>query len=547
MAFAIIRVTKITSREQAISVAHHNYRTQETPNADPSLRHLNQELVNHAQRSYWDLANERIAELQLPRLRKDAVRVVEVLLTASEEKFPKDPTTGQRADIRGSQWVQDNLDFLQKRYGAQNVIGCLLHQDESTPHLHALVVPVTQEPRLHQGERRGPAERLSARDLFSPVALRQLQTDYAQAMAPYGLRRGVEYSTAIHEDVRRYYGAQKTSQQDLAELTKPLVHEPFQLAAMKALERVSPQAYLEREQARLNEHLAQQVAAVNAKLEQVSVVATANALAQDQARVLEKQLATSQQRVQELLADVKQKTQELATKTEELTTLRGRFHRLIVQTAQQQPLAPHLAEWASKQQAHGQQRAEQVVANTLQGPVTSAGDITQALQQNGYSIHTTKAGQLLVREAHSAVQFPLADLQPNGKPLVPQVQQAIERTREEQQQAQRLLVARDPRSLNATITVADPERAARIQAAFEEAGASVWQVRTLADQRTSLSVAYGFDWKTIEKISTVLSKAQRSQGVAVEESYKDQATRTGAVQTIERDRQPRDRSQGLSM
>ncbi|GAB3310054.1 hypothetical protein GCM10027348_42510 [Hymenobacter tenuis] len=423
----------------------------------------------------------------------------------------------------------------------------MLHQDESTPHLHALMVPVTQGQRLHQGERRGPTERLTARDLFSPVALRQLQTDYAKAMEPYGLKPGVRYSTAIHQDVRRYYWAQKTSQQDLAGLTKPLVHEPFQLAAMKALERVSPQAYLEREQALLNEQLAQQVAAVNAKLEHVSFVATANALAQDQARVLEKQLATSQQRVQELLADVKQKAQELATKTEELATLRGRFHRLIVQTAQPQPLAPNLAEWASKQQAHRQQRAEQVVANTLQGPVTTAGDITQALQQNGYSIYSTKEGQLLVREAHSAVQFPLADLQPNGKPLFSQVQQAIERTREEQQPAQRLPVARDPRSLNAIITVVDQERAPRIQAAFEDAGASVWQVRTLADQRTSLSVAHGFDWKTIEKISTVLSKAQRSQGVAVEESYKDQGTRTGAVRTIERDRQPRDRSQGLSM
>ncbi|GAB3310049.1 hypothetical protein GCM10027348_42500 [Hymenobacter tenuis] len=41
--------------------------------------------------------------LQLPRLRKDAVRVVEVLLTASEEKFPQDPVAGQRADIRGWQ------------------------------------------------------------------------------------------------------------------------------------------------------------------------------------------------------------------------------------------------------------------------------------------------------------------------------------------------------------------------------------------------------------------------------------------------------------
>ncbi|WP_162303722.1 MobV family relaxase [Hymenobacter sediminis] len=132
MAYAILRVTKIASREQAVSVAHHNYRTQETPNADPALRHLNQELINHAQRSYWELANERIAERQLLCLRKDAVRCVEVLLTASGERFDKDPVTGGRTDIRELSWVRANLAFLRKRYGVENVIGCMLHQDEST-------------------------------------------------------------------------------------------------------------------------------------------------------------------------------------------------------------------------------------------------------------------------------------------------------------------------------------------------------------------------------------------------------------------------------
>jgi hypothetical protein len=547
MAYAIIRVTKIASREQAISVAHHNYRTQETPNADPALRHLNQELVNHAQRSYWDLATERIQQLQLPRLRKDAVRAVEILLTASEERFPKDPATGRRADIRESPWVKDNLDFLQKRYGKENVIGCMLHQDESTPHLHAIVVPITQKQRVYKGAPVGAAVRLSARDLFSPTDLRQLQTDYAEAMAPYGLQRGTKYSTAIHEDVRRFYGAQKTSQQELAELTKPLVHEPFQLPAMKALERVSPQVYLEREQARLNEHLAREVAAVNAKLEQVSIIATANTLAQDRVRVLEKQLATSKEHELRLAAELAQKTRELGEKSTQLTTVRAEYHQLIVRTAQGEPLSPTLTEWAGKQQAYSLQRAEGVVATILQGPVRDVGQVDQALQQHGFTIHKTAQEQYVVRDQQTAVRFPLDEVRPNGQPLVEQVQQAIKRTRQEQQQEQRLLVARDPRSLKATITVVDPERAEHIRAAFEEAGASVWQVRTLPDQRTSMSVAYSFDWKTVEKISTVLYKAQRSEGVTVEESYGNQATRTGAVRTIERDRQPPGQDKGLSM
>ncbi|MBX0293122.1 plasmid recombination protein [Hymenobacter sp. HSC-4F20] len=546
MAFAIIRVTKITSREQAISVAHHNYRTQETPNADPALRHLNHELVNHEQRSYWDLAGERIAELQLPRLRKDAVRAVEILLTASEEKFPKDPATGQRKDIRESQWVKDNLAFLQKRYGAENVIGCMLHQDESTPHLHAIVVPITQQQRLHEGERVGAKERLSARDLFSPVALRQLQTDYAQAMAPYGLKRGIEYSTAIHQDVRRFYGAQKTSQQELAELTKPLVHEPFQLPPLKAMDRVSPQAYLEREQARMNEHLARQVAAVNAKLEQVSIIATANTLAQDRVRVLEKQLATSKEHEQRLGTEVKSLQQQVTEKTEQVDGMTSRANRLAVQQAQGDPEGQTLIQYGRELRERVRVELCEQVALTLQKPMPTVKAFEQDLAEIGYTVRR-EAGQVYVVDTLTSARFKGEEVTPNGLPLAPQLRGAIDRTLAEQLQEERMKVAKDPLSLKATITVVDAEKAERIRAAFEEAGASVWQVRTLEDKRTSLSVAYPFDWKTIEQISKALEKAQRSEGVVVEESYGNQATRTGAVRTLERDRQPRERDQGISM
>ncbi|TGE03308.1 MobV family relaxase [Hymenobacter fodinae] len=545
MAFAIIRVTKIANREQAQSVAHHNYRTQETPNADPALRHLNQELINHEQRSYWDLAGERIAELQLPRQRKDAIRAVEILLTASEERFDRDPTTGRKTDIRNSLWVKDNLAFLQQRYGAENVIGCMLHQDESTPHLHAIVVPVTQEQRVHKGEKVGAKERLSARDLFSPAALRQLQTDYAEAMAPYGLKRGIERSTAIHQDVRRYYGAQKTSQQQLAQVVAPVVHTPLEIG--KKAWYVDSGVHLQRELERLNQQAAHQLAEANAKLAELATIATANVLAQDRVRVLEKQLATSKQREQQTAAALQQKTQELTAKTEELGTLRERFHRLIVQTAQSEALAPNLVEWASKQQAYSQRRAEQVVVTVLQGPIKEVSEVDQALQEKGYVIHQTKEKSFFVREAKTAVQFPLDHLRPNGQPLQEQVLQAIERTREEQRQQERLQVARDPRSLKATITLVDAERAERIRLAFEDAGASVWQVRTLDDHRTSLSVAYRFEWEKLPKISAVLDKAHRSEGVAVEESYGDQSTRTGAVRTLLQDHQARGRERGLSM
>ena len=191
MSYVILRLSKLKNLGMATSATQHNYRLELTPNADPDWGGLNEEYLNHDQRNYWLLANERIAELKLPRLRGDAVHLVEVLLTASPEAFPRD-AEGRAQDVRKTSWVQDNLTFMQQRFGKENVIGFMLHQDEITPHIHAMVVPVTADGRL------------SYRDVFSPATLRQVQTDYAAAMEKHGLQRGILYSTAQHEDVRRH-------------------------------------------------------------------------------------------------------------------------------------------------------------------------------------------------------------------------------------------------------------------------------------------------------------------------------------------------------
>ena len=176
MSYAILRLSKLKNLGMATSATQHNYRLQDTPNANPEWAALNEEHLNHDHRTYWHLANERIAELRLTRLRSDAVRAMELVLTGSPEGFRRD-AAGQALDVRGTPWVQDNLNFVRERFGPKNVVSFTLHQDEVTPHIHAVVVPITADGRL------------SSRDVFSPASLRQLQTDYAKAMAPQGPKR----------------------------------------------------------------------------------------------------------------------------------------------------------------------------------------------------------------------------------------------------------------------------------------------------------------------------------------------------------------------
>ncbi len=132
--------------------------------------------------------------------------------------------------MRGSTWLNENRRFLTERFGPRNVVALTLHQDEQTPHLHAVIVPVTADGRL------------SSRDVFSPQSLRQLQTDYTQAMqgAGFAVQRGIEGSTAKHESVRTYYGALRTAAQDVAKLTAAQVPD-LAVAGIQAQRRAEVQ------------------------------------------------------------------------------------------------------------------------------------------------------------------------------------------------------------------------------------------------------------------------------------------------------------------
>jgi chromosome segregation ATPase len=61
--------------------------------------------------------------------------------------------------------------------------------DEATPHMHLGIVPVTKDGRL------------SAKDIFTPIELKQLQTDFAKDVGKrFKLERGKEGSEAKHLD-----------------------------------------------------------------------------------------------------------------------------------------------------------------------------------------------------------------------------------------------------------------------------------------------------------------------------------------------------------
>lgn len=53
------------------------------------------------------------------------------MLTGSNVEMKRIEAEGR---IKG--WCADNLDWLRKTYGEDNVVSAVLHMDETTPHIH---------------------------------------------------------------------------------------------------------------------------------------------------------------------------------------------------------------------------------------------------------------------------------------------------------------------------------------------------------------------------------------------------------------------------
>jgi plasmid recombination enzyme len=98
-------------------------------------------------------------------------------------------------------------------------VSAVLHLDEKTPHIHATVVPIVRgERRKAKLERerntaggkrtyrtKKDRPRLCADDMMARDKLKAYQTTYAEAMAKYGLRRGIDGSEAKHISTQQFY------------------------------------------------------------------------------------------------------------------------------------------------------------------------------------------------------------------------------------------------------------------------------------------------------------------------------------------------------
>ena len=134
--YAIMRFAKYKGPEIG-NIEAHNERTKEkyasNPDVDTSRSKYNFHLVKPLGK--YRTESERQIAAAGCRTRKDSIRMIETLLTASPEFFKGK----KRAEIRV--FFEEALHFLEQHQSKETIISAVVHMDEKTPHMHLCFCP----------------------------------------------------------------------------------------------------------------------------------------------------------------------------------------------------------------------------------------------------------------------------------------------------------------------------------------------------------------------------------------------------------------------
>lgn len=187
--YAVVHMMKIKSGAVG-GIQSHNNREHEpktNPDVDMSRSEDNYDLIpcDNYKRSIKEKLSNLVESSRT--VRKDAVVVCNFIVTSDNETMDALGADRQR------EFFQDSVKWFSDRYGADRVLNATVHMDETTPHLHIGVMPITQDGRL------------SAKAIFTKTEMKAIQTEFARDVGEkYGLERGVEGSERTHLSEARF-------------------------------------------------------------------------------------------------------------------------------------------------------------------------------------------------------------------------------------------------------------------------------------------------------------------------------------------------------
>lgn len=150
-------------------------------------------------------------------VRKDAVALTEWVV-GSDHQFFESLTNAQTKSF-----FEDAYAWFANRYGAENIPYATVHMDETTPHMHMGVIPLTNG-------------RLSAKSLFNRKELRSVQAEFPEYLKSrfWKIERGQKGSQHRHLSVEEYKKIAPELQNKREQLKKDL--QGYQLIDVSKLE-----------------------------------------------------------------------------------------------------------------------------------------------------------------------------------------------------------------------------------------------------------------------------------------------------------------------
>lgn len=187
--YAVVHMMKIKSGAVGGIQSHNNREHEPKTNQDVDMSRSedNYDLISCD--NYKRSIKEKLSNLveSSRAVRKDAVVVCNFIVTSDNE------TMNALGADRQREFFQDSVKWFSDRYGADRVLNATVHMDETTPHLHIGVMPITQDGRL------------SAKAIFTKTEMKAIQTEFARDVGEkYGLERGVEGSERTHLSEARF-------------------------------------------------------------------------------------------------------------------------------------------------------------------------------------------------------------------------------------------------------------------------------------------------------------------------------------------------------
>lgn len=194
MGTTIFRVEKVKNMANVRQAGAHQHRHHlDTPNADENLTKNNVILIGS--NNLGKDVQMRLNELtKAPR--KNAVLAMDGMMSLSPEMFRTE--SGNVDNEALGHFVETSEKWLKDRFG-ENLVSCVLHLDESTPHLHFTIVPLDEKPDGRKV--------LNARDMFDKWQLADMQKSYNAAIRETmpSIEAPKHGSKAKHTKIKEFY------------------------------------------------------------------------------------------------------------------------------------------------------------------------------------------------------------------------------------------------------------------------------------------------------------------------------------------------------